>query len=64
MERAELVKKVMKEKGFNMIDASKYIKDMQIYDPKPKQPKAVNKEPKKRGRKPNHIRNSDIPAVV
>lgn len=71
MERGELVKKVMKEKGFNMIQASKYIKDMQIYDHKPKklkeepkvlkeEPKERKEEPKKRGRKPNHIRYSEI----
>lgn len=56
MERGEIVKKVMKEKGFNMIQASKYIKDMKIYDHKPKEPK----EPKKRGRKPNYIRYSEV----
>ena len=29
--RAEMVKKIMKEKGLNMVGASKYIKDNNLY---------------------------------
>lgn len=46
MTRAEIVKKVMKERGLKMIEASKYVKANNLYTPKSKA------EPKKRGRKP------------
>jgi hypothetical protein len=46
MKRAEIVKKVMMEKGLKMIEASKYVKANNLYTPKSKA------EPKKRGRKP------------
>ena len=45
MTRMEIVKKVMKEKGLKMIEASKYVKANNLYTPKAKA------EPKKRGRK-------------
>lgn len=48
MERANIVKKVMKERGLKMIDASKYVKANNLYTPKAKA------EPKKRGRKPKN----------
>ena len=34
--RGDLVKKVMKEKGLKMIDASKYVKANNLYTPKSK----------------------------
>lgn len=36
MSRAELVKKIMKEKGLKMVEASKYIKQNNLYTPKNK----------------------------
>lgn len=34
--RGDLVKKIMKEKGMKMIDASKYVKSNNLYTPKSK----------------------------
>lgn len=34
--RGDLIKKVMKEQGLKMIEASKYIKANNLYTPKPK----------------------------
>jgi hypothetical protein len=36
MKRAEIVKKIMKEKGLKMIEASKYVKEKGLYKPKEK----------------------------
>lgn len=49
MTRAEIVKRVMKERGLKMIEASKYVKANNLYTPKAKA------EPKKRGRKPKSV---------
>jgi hypothetical protein len=38
-ERALLVKKIMKEKGLKMIEASKYVKANNLYTPKNKSKK-------------------------
>lgn len=34
--RGDLVKKIMKEKGMKMVDASKYVKENNLYTPKSK----------------------------
>ena len=47
--RGDIVRKVMKEKGLKMIEASKYVKANNLYTPKSKA------EPKKRGRKPKNV---------
>ena len=36
MKRADIVKKIMEEKGLKMIDASKYVKANNLYTPKTK----------------------------
>jgi hypothetical protein len=36
MKRAEIVKKIMKEKNMKMIEASKYVKENNLYKPKEK----------------------------
>ncbi len=36
MERKDIVKKIMNEKGFSMIEASKYVKKNNLYTPKTK----------------------------
>lgn len=36
MKRSEIVKKIMKEKGLKMIEASKYVKENNLYTPKKK----------------------------
>ena len=36
MKRSDLVKKIMKEKDLKMIEASKYVKDNNLYTPKTK----------------------------
>jgi hypothetical protein len=36
MERKDVVKKIMNEKGFSMIEASKYVKKNNLYTPKTK----------------------------
>lgn len=46
--RGDIVKKIMKERGLKMIEASKYVKANNLYTPKSKA------EPKKRGRKPKN----------
>lgn len=49
MTRAEIVKRIMNERGLKMIEASKYVKANNLYTPKSKA------EPKKRGRKPKNL---------
>jgi hypothetical protein len=36
MNRSEIVKKIMKEKNLKMIEASKYVKENNLYTPKAK----------------------------
>lgn len=36
MKRSDIVKNIMKEKGLKMIEASKYVKDNNLYTPKTK----------------------------
>lgn len=45
--RSELVKKIMKEKGLKMIEASKYIKSNNLYTPKARAAGAKRGRPRK-----------------
>lgn len=36
MDRAQIVRNIMKEKGLKMIEASKYVKEKNLYTPKSK----------------------------
>ena len=45
--RGDLVKKVMKEQGLKMIDASKYVKANNLYTPKSKSSGAKRGRPRK-----------------
>lgn len=45
--RGDLVKKIMKEKGLKMIDASKYVKANNLYTPKSKNTGGKKGRPRK-----------------